>query len=84
MFSILIPTFNNIECLKLCIKSIKNNSQFLNPNTISESTIPIRKFNILNTDIKSFLEKTLKEGTEKARLIAQRNLKEIKNVIGFF
>ena len=32
---------------------------------------------------KSFLEKTLKEGTEKARVIAERNLKEIKNVIGF-
>ena len=33
---------------------------------------------------KSFLEKTLKEGTEKARTIAELNLKEIKNVVGFF
>ena len=33
---------------------------------------------------KNFLEKVLKKGTEKARLIAERNLKEIKNVIGFF
>ena len=33
---------------------------------------------------KNFLEKTLKEGTEKARVIAERNLKEIKNVVGFF
>ena len=33
---------------------------------------------------KSFLEKTLKEGTEKARTIADLNLKEIKNVVGFF
>ena len=33
---------------------------------------------------KSFLEKTLKEGTEKARFVAERNLKEIKNVVGFF
>jgi tryptophanyl-tRNA synthetase len=33
---------------------------------------------------KSFLEKILKEGTEKARVIAERNLQEIKNVIGFF
>ena len=32
---------------------------------------------------KSFLEKILKEGTEKASLIAERNLKEIKNVVGF-
>ncbi|MDC0426763.1 tryptophan--tRNA ligase [Pelagibacteraceae bacterium] len=33
---------------------------------------------------KKFLEKTLKEGTEKARTIAELNLKEIKNVVGFF
>jgi len=30
MFSILIPTFNNIEYLKICIKSIKKNSKFSN------------------------------------------------------
>lgn len=30
MFSILIPTFNNIEYLKLCIESIEKNSQFRN------------------------------------------------------
>ncbi len=28
MFSILIPTYNNIEYLKLCLKSIKKNSKF--------------------------------------------------------
>ena len=28
MFSIVIPTLNNIDYLKLCIKSIKNNSNF--------------------------------------------------------
>ena len=28
MFSIIIPTFNNINYLKLCIKSLKNNSKF--------------------------------------------------------
>ena len=33
---------------------------------------------------KSYLEKVLKEGTEKARNIAEYNLKEIRNVIGFF
>jgi tryptophanyl-tRNA synthetase len=32
---------------------------------------------------KSFLEKTLKEGTEKATALAEINLKEIKNVVGF-
>ena len=28
MFSILIPTFNNIKYLKLCINSIKKNSKY--------------------------------------------------------
>ncbi len=28
MFSIIIPTFNNLKYLKLCLKSIKKNSQF--------------------------------------------------------
>ena len=29
MFSILIPTFNNLEYLKICIDSLKKNSNFL-------------------------------------------------------
>jgi len=33
---------------------------------------------------KSYLEKVLKEGTEKARILAEYNLKEIRNAIGFF
>ena len=28
MFSIVIPTFNNLDYLKLCLKSIKINSNF--------------------------------------------------------
>ena len=28
MFSIIIPTFNNLEYLKICINSIKKNSKF--------------------------------------------------------
>ena len=28
MFSIVIPTFNNLEYLKLCLKSLKNNSKY--------------------------------------------------------
>ena len=32
---------------------------------------------------KSYLEKVLREGTEKARDLAEHNLKEIRNVVGF-
>ncbi len=35
-------------------------------------------------DDKGYLEKVLKEGTEKAKKIAEYNLKEIRNVVGFF
>ena len=28
MFSVVVPTFNNIEYLKLCLKSLKINSKF--------------------------------------------------------
>ena len=28
MFSIIIPTFNNLEYLKVCLNSIKKNSEF--------------------------------------------------------
>jgi len=35
-------------------------------------------------DDKSYLEKILKEGTDKARNLAEHNLKEIRNAVGFF
>jgi len=35
-------------------------------------------------DDKSYLEKVLKEGTDKARNLAEHNLKEIRNAVGFF
>jgi glycosyltransferase involved in cell wall biosynthesis len=28
MFSIIIPTYNNLACLKICIKSIQKNSKY--------------------------------------------------------
>tara|TARA_B110000444_G_scaffold224517_1_gene227764 strand:- start:700 stop:1701 length:1002 start_codon:yes stop_codon:yes gene_type:complete len=35
-------------------------------------------------DDKIYIEKVLKEGTEKARNLAEHNLKEIRNAVGFF
>ena len=57
-------------------------------NRLSEILIEVicpigKKIGELLND-KSYLEKVLKEGTEKARNIAEYNLKEIRNVIGFF
>jgi len=48
MFSIIIPTLNNINYLKLCIKSIKNNSNFnheiiVHINQVDERTIKFLK-----------------------------------------
>ena len=52
MFSILIPTFNNINYLKVCINSIKKNSKFnhqiiVHVNEGSDGTLDyIRKNNL--------------------------------------
>ena len=51
MFSILIPTFNNLEYLKICIKSLKKNSYFNNQiichvNIGEDGTIDFLKNNI--------------------------------------
>ena len=50
MFSILIPTFNNLEYLKICIKSIYKNSTFnhqiiVHVNIGSDGTIDFLKKN---------------------------------------
>ena len=49
MFSIIIPTFNNLEYLKLCISSIKKNSKF------NHQIIP--HINVGNDGSKDFIEK---------------------------
>ena len=41
------------------------------------------EFNKLKQD-KAFLIKTLREGAEKANEIAEKNLKEVKETVGFF
>ena len=52
MFSILIPTFNNLEYLKVCINSINKNSNFdhqiiIHVNEGSDGTIEYIKKNNL-------------------------------------
>ena len=50
MFSILIPTFNNIEYLKICLESLKENSNFehqiiVHVNEGSDGTLDFVKSN---------------------------------------
>lgn len=55
MFSILIPTFNNLEYLKICLNSIEKNSKFkhqiiLHINVGTDGTLEYAKYkNILHT-----------------------------------
>ena len=56
MFSIIIPTYNNIEYLKLCIKSIIQNSTFkheiiFHVNEGSDGTVEYLKKKNLNLHI---------------------------------
>ena len=51
---------------------------------IVETICPIGKKIRELLDDKSYLEKVLNEGTEKARNLAEYNLKEIRNAVGFF
>ena len=77
MFSILIPTFNNIEYLKICIKSIKKNSRFSNQiiphvNIGDDGTIPFlhkEKINFTQTQHNSGICK----GINKAAKLAKYN-----------
>ena len=53
MFSILIPTYNNLEYLKICINSIKKNSNFkhqiiVHVNEGSDKTVEYLKKNNLD------------------------------------
>jgi Glycosyltransferases involved in cell wall biogenesis len=50
MFSIIIPTYNNLDYLKLCLNSIKKNSSkiheiILHINEGTEGTLDHAKFN---------------------------------------
>tara|TARA_B110001452_G_C15201653_1_gene417008 strand:- start:955 stop:1560 length:606 start_codon:yes stop_codon:yes gene_type:complete len=74
--------------LEQALKQVKGKEYSHLKNKLSEILIEVicpvgREIKKLLED-KLFLQTILKEGTEKATVIAERNLKEIKNVVGFF
>jgi len=86
----LITVYASLTNMSLdqAVKELKGKEYSYLKNKLSEVLVevvcPVGKEIKKLLEDKSFLEKVLKEGTEKARVIAQRNLKEIKNVVGFF
>ena len=76
------------KSLELALNDVKGKDYSYLKNKLSEVLIekicPVGKKIKKLLEDRSFLEKVLKEGTEKARVIAERNLREIKNVVGFF
>ena len=63
----------------------KDFSKFKNDlsDVIISTVCPIgKKINNLKKD-KTFLLKILKDGADKARTIAEKNLKEVKKIVGF-
>ena len=86
----LITIYASLNDLSLeqVLKEVKGKEYSYLKNKLSEILVeiicPVGKEIKKLLEDKSFLEKTLKEGTEKARAIAELNLKEIRNVVGFF
>ena len=86
----LINIYSNLtNCsLEQSLNELKGKEYSYLKNKLSEVLVeiicPIGKRIGELLDDKSYLEKTLKEGTEKARNIAEYNLKEIRNAVGFF
>ena len=77
MFSILIPTFNNIECLKLCIRSLKKNSHFTNQiichvNAGEDGTLQYLKDNNIDFTFTDY-NSGICEGINKASKLARHN-----------
>ena len=77
MFSIIIPTLNNLDYLKLCINSIKKNSSFnheiiVHVNLGEDGTIEfLKKSNIQYTH--TSYNAGIPEGVNKAAKIANTN-----------
>jgi len=74
--------------LEQTLNEVKGKDYSYLKNKLSEVLVEVicpvgKKIKKLLED-KSYLEKVLKAGTEKARNLAEDNLKEIRNVVGFF
>ena len=75
MFSILIPTFNNLEYLKICIKSLRKNSYFNNQiichvNIGEDGTIDFLKKNNIEYSYTSY-NSGICEGINKAAKLSK-------------
>ena len=77
----------NKSTLEKTLNEMKGKDYSYLKNKLSEILIeiicPIGKEITQFLDDKTFLEKVINEGSEKANKIAQKNLKEIKNTVGF-
>jgi tryptophanyl-tRNA synthetase len=77
----------NKSTLEKTLNEMKGKDYSYLKNKLSEILIeiicPIGKKITQFLDDKNFLEKVINEGSEKANKIAQKNLKEIKNTVGF-
>ena len=86
----LISIYANLsdKSLEQSLNEIKGKDYSYLKNKLSELLIevicPVGKEIKKLLEDRRFLEKTLKEGTEKAKALAEHNLKEIKNVVGLF
>ena len=77
MFSILIPTFNNLDYLELCLNSLKNNSKFNNQiivhvNIGNDGTIEYLKRNNIEYSYTEY-NSGICEGINKASILAKFN-----------
>jgi len=73
--------------LEQALNEVKGKDYSYLKNKLSEVLVEVicpvgKKIKKLLED-KSYLEKVLKEGTEKAKDLAEHNLKEIRNIVGF-
>ena len=77
----------NKSTLEKTLNEMKGKDYSYLKNKLSEILIeiicPIGKKITQFLDDKTFLEKVINEGSEKANKIAQKNLKQIKNTVGF-